>query len=112
MRWYLVVAVVLLAPYIAFTPPGLCPCWLMMEPGQFHPHPSGRPDHPHTHDYLFDLFQSQTATATPLALLPAGLLIALQAASGLRRPLPDVVHDGASWTPLPPRPPPRLLLSW
>ena len=107
MRLLVVAAGIFLAPYLALTPAGLCPCWLMLEPAEFHPHPSGHPERPHDHRYLFDLFQSQTVAAAPLALLPAGLLIALQAASGLRRPLPDELLHGAGWTPLPATPPPR-----
>lgn len=92
---------------LALTPPGLCPCWLFFDPAAQHPHFDGRPERPHDHEYLLDYFQSQTVAALPLALTPAALLIALQAASGLLRPLAAHSLPGGSWTRAPLTPPPR-----
>jgi len=99
----------LLGLWLALTPPGLCPCWLL--PGNVHPH--ARPaesDTPHTHE---DLGQSQSSQTVPPVSLPAllsGILILLipldslwlRLASG-RRSEPLQVE------PSPLRPPPRLL---
>ena len=97
-----------LAVFIAFAQPGLCPCWLMIDVAAHHPHLDGHPERPHTHGYLFDLFQAQTVAAVPLTLVPLSILIALQAAGGLWRPLhtPSLSVTGWSFSPL--KPPPRM----
>ncbi len=94
---------------VALMPPGVCPCWLMFDPAANHPHFDGHPEIPHDHEYLFDYFQSQTVAASSLALIPAALLIALQAVSGLLRNLTGHVLLGDGWAYLPPTPPPRVL---
>lgn len=99
-----------LAIFIAFTPPGVCPCWLMADPGHNHPHLDGHPEKPHRHDYLIDLFQSQAIVAAPLALMPLSLLIALLAANSLWRRLSQTWAFTPGWNALPITPPPRLRL--
>jgi hypothetical protein len=98
----------ILALFVAILPPGLCPCWLMPEPAKQHPHFDWHPERPHGHNYLFDLFQSQTVPALLVASVPLSLLIALQAASGLRRRLGDLVLPPSGWAMPPLTPPPRL----
>ncbi len=107
MRSLVIAASLFFAVYLALTPPGLCPCWLMAEPDKFHPHPSGRPERPHGHDYLFDLFQSQTLSAIPLAITPARLLIERQSGDGLWRPLAAPMFFTGGWASSPLTPPPR-----
>jgi hypothetical protein len=94
--------------FIAFTPPGLCPCWLMEDPVHQHPHPDGHPEKKHSHDYLFDLFQTQTSATSPISLLPVSLLLALMAAGGLWRQLVHIPTFAAGWTAAPLSPPPKL----
>ena len=53
----------------AFMPPGVCPCWLMFDPAHHHPHFDGHPEQPHSHEYLLDLFESQTAPAAPMVFV-------------------------------------------
>lgn len=74
-RWLLVLALVLLATLTAFAQPGLCPCWLMADVAQYHPHPDGHPEKPHAHHYLNDLFQSQVIVT--LTFITAQMLIAI-----------------------------------
>jgi hypothetical protein len=95
--------------FIAFTPPGVCPCWLMEDPAHTHPHPDGHPEKAHNHGYLFNLFQTQTSAAGPImTLLPVSLLLALLVASGLWRQLIHVPTFAAGWTAAPLSPPPKL----
>jgi len=96
-----------LAVFIAFAQPGVCPCWLMPDPAHQHPHVGANPDEPHSHGYLFDLFQAQTVAAAPLTLVPASIVTALQAASELWRPLHTLSLPANGWSFAPPVPPPR-----
>ena len=58
-----------LAVFVTLMPPGLCPCWLMLDPSRHHPHLADRPEFPHhSHGYLFDLFQTQALVVAPLAI--------------------------------------------
>ena len=94
-----------LALFVAFMPPGLCPCWLMLDPS--HPHLDDRPKLPHPNGYLFDLFQTQALVVAPLAIAPISLLIAVQAGGGLWRRLLDLSPFAIGWAVAPPIPPPR-----
>ncbi len=107
MRRVLLVLGFLFNSYLALTPPGLCPCWLMVDPAEHHPHFNDQA-RPHSHDYLLDYFQSQTVAAVPLMLMPIALLISLQAASGLWRQLFHVSLTANGWAYAPLTPPPRL----
>jgi len=107
MRRSALAVYLILALFITILPPGLCPCWLMPDPLAYHPHFDGRPERPHGHDYLFDLFQSQAVPAVPVANLPISLVIALQAASGLRQRLGELSFSASGWAISPPLPPPR-----
>jgi hypothetical protein len=80
----------------------------MIDPAKQHPHLDGRPDLPHDHQYLFDFFQSQTVAAVPLLLVPIGLLIALQTASGLWHQIASQSFSNNGWATTPLTPPPRL----
>ncbi len=68
---------ILLAALTAFAQAGLCPCWLMADVAQYHPHPDGHPEKLHSHNYLNDLFQSQVIVIATLAFVTARMLIAL-----------------------------------
>lgn len=94
---------------VTITPPGVCPCWLMFDPGAHHPHFNGHPELPHQHEYLLEYFQSQTVVPPPVATIPVALLIALQAASGLLRTTPGQFLTNFGWNPDPLVPPPRPL---
>lgn len=50
-----------LAVLITFAQPGVCSCWMMVDVAYNHPHPDGRPERPHNHEYLADLFLANTA---------------------------------------------------
>lgn len=92
----------------AFAQPGLCPCWLLPDVTVHHPHLDGHPERPHSHGYLFDLFQTHTVAAAPLTLLSAGHFIALLASAGLWRPLHNLSLYICEWSFSPPSPPPRM----
>jgi len=109
MRRVVLAFAALFAFALTITPPGVCPCWLMLDPAAHHPHFDGHPELPHEHEYLLEYFQSQTVAAAPAAAIPAALLIALQAASGLARKIASQSIPGYSWANVPPTPPPRLL---
>ncbi len=102
----------LLIGLTAFAPPGLCPCWLMMDIRAYHPHPSGHPEASHNHDYLNDLFSTGLAAVASLALIPAHALIALLTTPQLWR---HIIHDftfAHGWIPSLDPPPPRLTASF
>jgi hypothetical protein len=111
MRRVLLVFGFIFAFYMALTPPGLCPCWLMFNPAKHHPHFNERAERPHDHEYLLEYFQSQTVAAVPMMLMPIALLITLQAASGLWRGLASEIVLASSWALDPLTPPPRFWLS-
>jgi hypothetical protein len=80
----------------------------MVDVAPYHPHPDGHPERPHTHSYLFDLFQSQSVVLLPLVLDAISALMALVAASGLKRRVAVSVSFIAGWAPAVALPPPRL----
>lgn len=94
---------------LTITPPGVCPCWLMIDPAAHHPHFDGHPEIPHEHEYLLEYFQSQTVVPPPIATIPVALLIAMQAASGLLSQLAAECLLRLSWLLAPLTPPPRWL---
>lgn len=107
MRCFVAASSIFIATFLVLTPPGLCPCWLMGEPGKYHPHLGGDPERAHQHDYLFDLFQSHTVSALPPVLVPAGVLMECQSIAGLWRRLADHPSPALSWISRPLTPPPR-----
>lgn len=109
MRRILLALGFLFALYLALTPPGLCPCWLMFDPAEHHPHFDAHAQQPHDHNYLFEYFQSQTVAVVPLWLVPIALLISWQAASGLRRQIASEIVAALGWALDPLTPPPRSL---
>lgn len=50
-----------------------------------HPHLDGRPEGPHRHDYLADLFPSGTPAGAPPVTVPIGKIIAETNGSGCLR---------------------------
>jgi hypothetical protein len=110
MSRLLLALIVLLVALTAFAPPGLCPCWLYLHVEEYHPHSPGQATHPHSHTYLHELYQSQTAAAVPVTLLPAALFILLLAGGLGARRLPHAAADGAGWNRPTEVPPPRLSL--
>lgn len=107
-RWVLLVAY-LFTISVLITPPGVCPCWLMIDPRAHHPHFDGHPEVPHQHEYLLDYFQSQTIVPPPVVEIPIALLIAWQAASGLWQTLAHPEPEANGWALPPPLRPPRPL---
>jgi hypothetical protein len=99
-----VIALTALAPF------GLCPCWLYLHVEQFHPHSPGQAAHPHSHDYLHEIYQSQAAAAIPAAVLPAAVFVLLLAGLPRWRPLPQLAPRGAGWNSPVDAPPPRPCL--
>ena len=100
---------ILLAALTAFTPPGLCPCWLVADVARYHPHPDGHPEKPHAHNYLNDLFQSQVIVIATLTFITARMLIAILE-SQMRYAL---IHGDAAiprgWIAVLEPPPPRII---
>ncbi len=88
-------------------PPGVCPCWLMPDPAQQHPHPGGHSDQLHSHDYLLDLFESQTVPGLTAKPISVAAWLAVLAASGLALYLSQPGIGLGDWSrPVEP-PPPR-----
>jgi hypothetical protein len=103
-----VLIVALLGLVVAVTPPGLCPCWLLVEVERVHVHPAGDGAERHSHDYLFELFNSH-APAYPPYVISAAALIALLLASALYyRPPRWGMFSRHGWRGDPDVPPPRV----
>lgn len=98
---------IVLVGLVALAQPGLCPCWLIADVREYHPHPDGRPQQPHDHDYLFDMFHAQTAVALVVWLAPASALLVLWALGSLWRLIAGHSLPGQSWSTSPLTPPPR-----
>ena len=103
----LLALLILVVALTAFAPPGLCPCWLFVEVEAFHPHAPDQAAHPHSHNYLFEVYQGQTAAVMPPALLPAALLLVLLSGLLRWRRLPHQDANGAGWNFPSDVPPPR-----
>jgi hypothetical protein len=73
----------------------------------FHPHPGGHPERPHSHAYLFEMFLSGTAAILGPALLPAASLILALALAAHWRRLAELSWPAWSWMARPLTPPPR-----
>ena len=100
---------VFLAGYLSLAQPGICPCWLLKDVHDLHPHPAGHPELPHTHDYLFGMFASAPALATNIPVETPSVLLALTSLQGLwRSPVDANLGEQASGRP-PPTPPPQRL---
>jgi hypothetical protein len=96
----------------AWTPPGLCPCWLIAEIERYHPHPAGDPERQHAHDYLFEIFQAENPAIAALSFLPAQAFLLLLALGSLWRRVGSQRLLNVSWEPSPSTPPPRLQVSF
>lgn len=106
-RLSLAAALVLLASLMAVAPPGLCPCWLIRDVRDYHPHFDGHPERPHSHDYLFEMFPTGTTALAEPNLLPASSLIVLLALALLWHSRRDAALYGRIIVPAPLTPPPR-----
>lgn len=100
-----------LAGFTVFAQPGLCPCWLMVDVQKYHLHPFAHPERPHPHDYLFEIFNAESAAVAPPLPLPARTLILALALSGLWLWIGSHTASVANWMTPPPTPPPRLSAS-
>jgi hypothetical protein len=106
-RVFLVAILVFLASLTAFAQPGLCPCWLIEDVGEVHPHFDRHPERPHAHNYLFEMFPAGTAVLAEPGLLPAASLILLLGLAALWQPRHDATIFSRARAPLPLTPPPR-----
>jgi hypothetical protein len=102
---------ILLALYMSLAQAGLCPCWLFRDVHRYHPHFAADPEQPHSHFYLFELYNSQTIASAPPFPLPARTLILVLALGSLWWHLTDADLPIAGWATSPPTPPPRRQVS-
>jgi hypothetical protein len=106
-RLVIAATLVFLAGLTAFAQPGFCPCWLLADVHDIHPHPAGHPQRPHSHGYLFELFMSGVPAVAEPALVPAAtLILALALAAGWRI-VGALELFPQPWVPPPQTPPPR-----
>jgi hypothetical protein len=104
----------LLAGLLALTvlaQPGLCPCWLIANVEDIHPHRAGNASRPHDHEYLFEMFPSQPAAVLDLAPNPVGRLIEHLLNSSMWQASGKNDVRALAWSHAPPTPPPRLSAS-
>jgi hypothetical protein len=92
---------------VAFSQPGLCPCWLLADARHIHPHPFAHPERPHTHDYLIDLFGSLPSQVPPPLAVPDEVLAELQASGDLWLLAAGAAPGNPLWGDPPSSPPPR-----
>jgi hypothetical protein len=99
---------VFLAALTSLAQPGLCPCWLVADLEEFHPHPGGddQAEFPHSHAYLHEIFQAQPAGMAP-ALVTARAFVAELTARTLWQRLLEGHAWSAGWGDRPEHPPPR-----
>jgi hypothetical protein len=108
MRRLTLAALLLVIGLTVLAPPGLCPCWLLADVREIHPHPFLRPELPHPHNYLFELFQADSPAVAPVIPSPAYVLLALLGLSALWRPVMHQPLTAKGWAAPPPVPPPRV----
>jgi hypothetical protein len=96
-----------MAGYLCLAQPGICPCWLLKDVHDIHPHPAGHPEQPHSHDYLFEMFASAPALAPGLPLEPPSVLLDLTSLRGVWRDHAEGYPGEESAGPSPPTPPPE-----
>lgn len=102
-----VIGLALLGVLVTLTPPGLCPCWLLAQVERTHVHPAGDEHQSHSHDYLFDLFNTHSPVSAPKVNSAATVLAGLVAAVLQRvRPAPEYLGT-AIWRAEAEVPPPR-----
>ncbi len=100
-------SLIFVAGLTALAQPGLCSCWLLLHVQDYHPHPAGQTGH-HSHDYLHELYQSQTAAVAQPSLVPAATFVLLLAGlARWRRLAHSEPARHARAVPVD-RPPPRL----
>jgi hypothetical protein len=90
--------------------PGICPCWLLKDVRDIHPHPAGHAEMPHSHLYLFQMFDSAPAIAPQLPVVSPAVFLQHLSARGLWRGSIYAAPGEASDFPPPPTPPPETLL--
>jgi hypothetical protein len=92
--------------------PGVPSCWLEKHACAVHAHLNHhQAETPHTHDYLFDLAQTQTTPALPFLQIPVSLLIAALFSTQILRELGIPLVYELFWSFRVEPPPPRLLFS-
>jgi hypothetical protein len=106
MRHLSAALIVFFSGFFSLTQPGLCPCWLLPDVND-HPHLDGHPERPHRHDYLFNLFQSNTPAAAPPVVIPINEIIAALNASGHLRLPGHAPQAVTGWQAAVEPPPPR-----
>ncbi len=106
-RLSLAAVLVFLAGLTALAQPGLCPCWLIGDVRTHHPHFDGRPERPHHHNYLFEMFPAGAAVLAEPNLLPAASLILLLGLAVLWQSRHVAAIFSRPWAALPVTPPPR-----
>jgi hypothetical protein len=98
-----------MAGFMSLAQPGICPCWLLNDVHDIHPHPAGHPEIPHSHDYLFAMFASAPALPPSLPLEPPSVLLDLASLRGVWRNHAEADLGQASTGPPPPTPPPETV---
>jgi hypothetical protein len=93
-----------LAGFLALAQPGLCPCWML---DHVHPHPFANADRPHSHDYLFWSYSSDTAESPPSLPTHDEVHARLLSSADLWSEVVDLIPGAALWSAVPAPPPPR-----
>jgi hypothetical protein len=70
-----------LSLWLSLAQPGLCPCWMLADIEDNHPHPAGNAHEPHGHEYLQELFRANVASTAPQVISVLALMLACLAAS-------------------------------
>ncbi len=98
---------IFLAGFMALAQPGLCPCWLVRDVRLYHPHPGGHPERPHSHGYLLELFNAESAAVASPLPIPARTLILFLALSTVWWCIGGYAPALTGWASPPSTPPPR-----
>jgi hypothetical protein len=104
--------ILFLAGYTTLAQPGLPPCWVEKHACESHPHFSRhQAETSHSHEYLFDLSQSQVAQDLSPLLFPVSLLLAALFTTRILRKMCLPVINRFFWIDLFDPPPPRFFYS-
>ena|SRR3989304_10459808 len=100
-----------LAVMVSLAQPGICPCWMLSDVRQLHPHLFNQPQTEHSHQYLLEYNQTVMAQVVPALVPQVTLLVALLSLAGLSWRIESWVDLPAGWASSPESPPPEFRLT-
>ena len=107
MRKSLILFLAQFAVLFAFTPPGLCACWLHPDSANVHPHLADM-DEDHSHEYLEQMSSGVTSMAGVQLIVPLAVFLLSGGLLSIWFLLGSRLITEVSWSGQPPSPPPKF----